>query len=153
MAGGNDFLRVFVAQLVERERAQGRDAQRLGQQFGRTQPRQPQARAQVALAVREQRVAGVEHRGLQAQRGQHILHRPPRPHMHVHVARGHQRQAAGGAERLQFRELGRVVRPGVQFDGDPATSGKTFGQPAPIGDRRRRLGHPQHQAVGQGAVW
>jgi hypothetical protein len=89
----------------------------------------------VALAVGKQRVAGLEHRGLQAQRGQHILQPAAAPHVHVHVAGGDQRQAAGGAQRLQASSR-RVVRPGMQFDGDPGAAGKTLGQPATVvGDR------------------
>jgi hypothetical protein len=43
LAGRHDFLRIFVAQFVEREIAARGDLQRFGQQFGRIQARQRQA--------------------------------------------------------------------------------------------------------------
>ena len=52
---GHELARIFVAQLVERERAAlRRSAQRFGEQLRRIEPREPRARAQVALAVRIQ---------------------------------------------------------------------------------------------------
>ena len=62
---------------------------------------QPRARAQVPLAVGEQRMAAFGDRRAQADRGQRVLQRAPGAHVHVHVARGDQRQRRGAAERLQ----------------------------------------------------
>lgn len=67
--GRHDFLRVFVTQFAQRKLALRGDLQRAFQQCRRVETRQAQACAQMPLAVGKQRVAGVEHRGLEAQRG------------------------------------------------------------------------------------
>jgi hypothetical protein len=51
--------------------------------------------------------------------------------MHMHVARRDQRQTAGRAKACNFQPGG-IIRPGVQFDGNPRPTGKTLGQPEPI---------------------
>ena len=152
MAGFNDLLRIFVAQLIEREAAQIGNLQRFGQQFGRIEARQAQAGAHMALGVGKQGVAGLENRRFQAQSGQHILHRTARLDVHMNVAGRHQRQAARLAKRLQISQPGRVVRPGVEFDGDPGPAGETLGQPATVIDRSRLARHPEHEAIGDRAV-
>ena len=73
VAGRDHFVRVFVAQLVEREGAQARDAQRLGQGLARVDVGQAQARAQVLLGVLRQAVAAFGHRLAQARGGERVL--------------------------------------------------------------------------------
>ena len=152
MAVADDFFRVLVAQLVDGKTAAFGDHQGFGQQIGRVEPRQPQPAAQVALAIGKQRVAGVENRGFQAQGGQCVLHWPAGAHVHVHIARGNQRQATGGAEGAQFGQPGGIIRPGMQFNRQPAATGKARRQPLPVLDRRQRARHPEHDAVRYGAV-
>ncbi len=53
--------------------------------------------------------------------------------MHMHIAGRHQRQAAGRAQGAQGFQARRIVRPGMQLDGDPGPARKAFGQPVPIG--------------------
>ena len=73
LAGRDDFLRVFVAQLVERKMALRGDVQGFGEQFGRIEAGEAQARSKVAFAVGEERVAGAVDRSFEAQRGEQIL--------------------------------------------------------------------------------
>jgi len=152
MASLDDFLRVFVTQFIERKAAQLGDLQRFGQQFRRIEARQAQAGAQMALGIGKQRVASLENRRFQTQRGQRILHRPARLDVHMDVASCHQRQATSCAERLQIGQTGRIVRPGVEFDGDPRPPGKAFGQPESILDQGALARHPENQAVGDRTV-
>jgi len=51
VAGRHHLVRIFVAQLVERKRAQAGDANRFGQRLGGIEVGQAQARAQVLLGV------------------------------------------------------------------------------------------------------
>jgi hypothetical protein len=50
--------------------------------------------------------------------------------MHMHIPGRHQRQLASAGQFLQPGQPGRVIRPGMQLDGDPQAAGKTLGQPA-----------------------
>jgi hypothetical protein len=160
LAGRHHLLGVLVAQLGQREFAARGRRQGLGQQLGRVEARERQARAQVALAVGKQRMAGIHHRGLQAQRGQRILQGPARTHMHVHVAGGEQRQAQRRRQFAQRGEARAVVGPQVALPGDPGAAGEVLGQPARFIAPDRRLtsadfhrdGHPQRQAVGHAAA-
>jgi len=63
MAVGDDFLGIFVTQLVERKSALRCDIQCFGQQPRRIKPRQAQTATQMALAIGEKRIAGIEYRG------------------------------------------------------------------------------------------
>ena len=129
----HDFLGILVAQLVERKCAAPRDRGRLGEQCGRIDRREPRARAQMALAVGEERVAAFGERLLQPDRGERVLQRAPRADVHVDVAGGDLRQparlrqarrsvrAARGrrrglrARRRSRRDRGRSWRPSVQW--------------------------------------
>ncbi len=127
LAGRDDFLGVFVAQLVERKMALRRNDHGLGEQLGRVEVGQAQARAQMAFAVGEERVAGAVDRGLEAQCGEQVLQRPAAAHVHVHVAGSDQRQVVRGGEAAQDGEALVVVRMQQAFVGDPQAAGEGGG--------------------------
>ncbi len=52
------------------------------------------------LGIGKERITGLENRCFQAQRRQHILHRPASLAVHVHIAGGHQRQVASLGQGL-----------------------------------------------------
>ena len=114
LALGNRFVGIFVAQFVEREMAASGDHLRFGEQFGRVDPCQSQARAQVAFAVGKERLAGSEQRRIQTDRGQRILQWAAGAQVHVHVAGGHCPQAARSGEILQHHQSRGVIGPGMQ---------------------------------------
>ena len=87
-------------------------------------------RPQVPLAVREQRQPGLLDRRAEPRRRQHVLQRTPAARVHVHVARGDQRQVERLAELLQLPEPPAVVARGQQLDRDPQLPGKERGEPA-----------------------
>jgi len=128
-----DFLRILVAQLVEREAAAAGERQRLGEEGARVDRREARARAQVPLGVRGERVAALRDRRAQPDRGQRVLQRAARPHVHVHVARGDEWQSALAADRLEGGEPRGVARAREQFDRQPAAAGERFGDPARLG--------------------
>jgi hypothetical protein len=152
VAGRCDFLRVFITQLVEREAAALGDSQAFRQQGGRVEAGEAQTAAQMALAIGKQRITRLENRGLQAHRGQHVLYRAARLDMHMHIPGRHQRQLASTGQLLQPGQPGRVIRPGMQLDGDPQAAGKTLGQPATFVSPLPLARHPEHQAVGKRTV-
>ena len=110
VAFGHDLFGVFVAQLVERERARRGDAHRGRQPLGRIQRRQALARAQMRLGIGFEREAALGHRPAQPRRGQRILQRLARPHVHQHVACGRQVQAGEFSQPLGGLDARRVVR-------------------------------------------
>ena len=130
----DDFFRILVAQLVQRERAAGDDIERGIGEFARIERGQPRARAQVPFAVRKQRMTALGERRVEADRGERVLQRPSRPRVHVHVASGDQRQAGGARQCLQASQAGAVARTREQFRGDPRAAGKHVGEPAGCGN-------------------
>ena len=100
-ARGHGLLRVLVFDFVEAEGAALRNLYRGLQQLGRVDACQPHALAQVPLGMRLQRKAALRHRQAQAHGGDHVLQRLARAHMHVNIARGHQRHAHRRARLLQ----------------------------------------------------
>ncbi len=160
LAFRHDLLRVFVAQLVQRERAALRDRDRFREQRRRVDRRKTRARAQVPLAVRVQREAAFGERLLHADRGERVLQRAPRADVHVDVARGDPRQSGHARERLGAREPDTVAGAGEELDGEPRAAGKSGCDPAGGGERlgvvglalaqRGFRGHPQReQPVGE----
>jgi hypothetical protein len=147
LAGGDHLLRILVAQFVQRKIAARGDLQRLRQQVRRIQASQGQARTQMALAVGKQRMAGLRHGGIEAQGGEHVLQRPPRARMHVHVAGGHQRQLHGRRQFAQVRQALVVVGPQVALAGDPGAPGEVLRQPARVTGIHFRRRQPQRQAI------
>ena len=115
VAGGHQFLRIFVAQTGEREVAALGDAHALSQELSGINLRQPHAQAQMTFGVGIQRVSGVGDGGVKAHRGQQVLQGAARTHVHVHVACRDQRQTAGKAEFAQAVEPGAVVGPAQEL--------------------------------------
>ena len=99
------------------------------------------------LAVRVQRVAAGGERRLQADRGQRVLQRAPRAGVHVNVARGRQRQAAGARQRSEAFEPRTVAGAREQSDADPRPPGEHVGEPARRLVRRVRGAEPQREAA------
>ena len=106
----------------------------------------------MTFAIGKQRITGLENRGLQAHRGQYVLHRAARLDMHMHISGRHQRQLASAGQFLQPGQPGRVIRSGMQLDGDPQAAGKTLGQPATFVAPLPLARHPEHQAIGKRTV-
>jgi hypothetical protein len=161
---GHDFLRIFVAQFVERKRAALGDRNGLREQCGRIDRREPCARAQMALAIGVQRVAAFGERPLHPDRGEGVLQRAPGAYVHVDVAGGHLRQAGRVRERSAMREPRAIAGAGEELDGDPRPARKDGGYPARSGERgiiganrgrsrvcaRFRIGrHPKREKAGR----
>ncbi len=121
VAGGHDLLGVFVTQLVQREGALARDAQRGRQRVGGVQRGQPLARAQVRLGIGLQRQAAFGHRLLQTRGAEHVLQRLARARMHQHRAGRHQHQAGLARHALQPVGVFGVVSVVQQFQGNEGT--------------------------------
>ena len=140
LAGGHELLRVFVAQLVEREAARSREAQRLGEQLGRIELREPHPQPQMALAVRMERPAAGGDRLAQAHRGEQILQPTPGAHVHVHVAGRDERQAGAARELAQGIELRAVVRAAKKLRGDPGAIREARCEPVRFRQTGRKRG-------------
>lgn len=95
------FFRIAVADLVQAELAARRDGERGRQQHGRVDGGQAHAGAQVALGVGLQRKAAVRHGPPQPHGRDHVLQALAATHVHVHIARGDERQAQRIAHLLQ----------------------------------------------------
>src|SRR4029453_3601244 len=94
LARRDDFLRILVAQFVQRKDAALRDRDRLREQRRRIDRRKGRARAQVPLSVGKKRMAAFGKRLTQTNRGNRVLQRAPRACMHVDVTGGDLRQSA-----------------------------------------------------------
>ena len=146
---GDEFLRVFVAQFVERKAAAVGDGDGLREHLPGIEPGETVQGAQVAFAVGVR--AGTEFRdgGPVADRGDDVLEGLPARDMHVHVVAGHDGQTEAGRERQGVGgpvEVGRLEK---DFERDPQVRQQGFQPPAfleEVADRRRR-GDPQRQAV------
>ena len=140
LARRHQFLRILVAQFVERELAARRDCERLVEQRLRIELREVAERPQMALAVGMKRVAGVEHRHAEADRGERVLQRAALGNVHVHVAPCHQWQT-GCLRKIACRgePLG-VVGRAEAFHHDPRTAGKTCSNGLRVFQRRQRVG-------------
>jgi hypothetical protein len=118
-AGQHGFHGVLVAQLVQAEAAALSHHHRVGQQLGRVERRQPQARTQVRLGVGLQAEAAQRHRRAQAHGGEHVVQHLARAHVHDHVAGGHQRHAGAGRGFFKLREPQVVVQTVQQLGRQP----------------------------------
>ena len=148
----HDLQRIFVAQLIDAERAARGDRERFSEHGLRVQLRQPDPRTQVALGIREERVPGLRNRHAQADRGERVLQRAARTGMHVHVAGRDERQAAGFAEGAQPGEARLVARPMVEFHCDPCAPGKFLCKPVRLSFGDALAGQQQREAPGQAAI-
>ncbi len=155
LARRHDFLRVLVAQLVEREATALRDRDGLGEQRRRIDRREPRPRAQVPLAVGEEREAAVGDRLLEPDRGDRVLQRAPRADVHVDIARGNLGQPARLRELRATCEPGAIAGTSEELDCDPRALRERGGDPMCGRERvgigrvalaRRDLGrHPQRE--------
>ena len=122
------------------------DRHRLGEELGRVELRKAHAQPQVALGVGVERVAAGANRCMQADRGQRVLQRPARAHVHVHVARGDEREAGTPAQLAQLAEARPVVRPAQQLRGDPGAAGEALGDDARVLGVMLAVGNQQGEA-------
>ena len=106
----HDFVRIGVFQFAQIEFDLCGDADRFFEQVGRINLGEQFLRAQMALAIRKQRVAGFGDRFAEADGGQHILQRAAGADVHVDVARGDEPQAVRLAQIAQALQFGCVVR-------------------------------------------
>jgi len=111
----------------------------------------------VAFAVLEQIGTGVGNRAVMPDCGHGVLQRPTSPHMHVHVARGHEGHPKFLAQRHECRPLALIVALTMQLHRDPAAVIEDRLQPGAlllrfvrIRDPERK--HPLGPAVEVGAV-
>ncbi len=95
------------------------DALRLGEEIGRVEFREIVEAAQVALAVREQRVAGLGDGAVEADRGHDVLERATLADVHVDVAGGDERDPVSIGESAKRGEFCAVVRAVVELGGEP----------------------------------
>jgi len=147
LAFRHDLARILVAEFVERERAARGDVERHRHEFRRVDRGETLERAQVALAVREQRVARAVHGGAEPGGGEHVLQRAPAAHVHVHVASGHERQSESLAESLEPLEPAAVLSRSEQFHSDPEAPGEHGGEPVAMRFVRRLFRHPESQEI------
>ena len=153
LAGGDDLLRILVAQLAEREAALAGEQQGVVQPLGLVQRRQAAARAQVLLGVGFEGEAAFGHRLADARGGERVLQGLPRADVHQHVAGGDdaQRHEVGDADDA----LDQLVVAGAvqQLEGDRGAVLEPGLQPHRVGEdllealRGRR--HEQGQALRQ----
>ena len=116
--------RVVVLDLVQPKAAARGHGQRGGQRRGHVHLGQPRARAQVAFGIGLQGKAALRHRPADTDGGHHVLQALASAQVHVHVARGHQRQARGRGQVLQGQLVQGVVRLGVQLQQQPGHHAK-----------------------------
>ena len=113
----HDFLGILVAQLVQRDVAQRRDAQRLGQQFRRVELREPQA--VVRLDVLRRRIP---------RQAQHVV---------VGAVRAHSGRTRDGSGLRANSTTRRTVFQLRLVERTPSASTHVFGNPCmPLGFRR-----------------
>jgi hypothetical protein len=122
-AGQHGFHGVLVAQLVQAEAAARGHHRRVGQQLGRVERGQAQARTQVRLGVGLQAEAALGHRCAQAHGGEHVVQHLARAHVHDHVTGSHQRHA-GGPRLFKLREPQVVVQTMQQLGREPEIGAK-----------------------------
>ena len=79
----------------------------------------------MALAVGVQRVSGLRDRGLDPDCAERVLQRTPLSRVHVHVARGDDRQTSGFGDGGELLTARRIVGLEQAFGSDPERTGKT----------------------------
>ncbi len=112
-------MRILVFELPQAEGAARCDDNRFGQQGLRMDRRQRLARAQVALAIREQGMAGLCQRGAEADGRHRVLQGPAAADVHVDVTAGDGGNVQLPRQLLQRMQASGVVGAAVQFDGQP----------------------------------
>src|SRR6185312_15254989 len=102
LAPGYQLLRVFVADLVEREAAAARDIERRSEEPRGMNACEAADGAQVAFAVRMELAADFRERALQPDRAHHVLEALARALVHVRIARGNAWEMHALAERFEL---------------------------------------------------
>jgi hypothetical protein len=105
----HDFVGVFIAQGIEREVAMRCDFEGFFEELGRIELGQAQPASKMLLGIGCQREAEVFDRFAKPRGDQHIMQAAARSQVVMHVARGHQRQAAGVGGLAQAGEQRAVV--------------------------------------------
>jgi hypothetical protein len=123
-AGQHGFHGVLVAQLVQAEAAARGHHRRVGQQLGRVERGQTQARPQVRLGIGLQAEAALGYRRAQAHGGQHVVQHLARAHVHDHVTGGHEWHAGHGRGLFELREPQVVVQTVQQLGREPEMGAK-----------------------------
>jgi hypothetical protein len=131
--GRHHFIRIFIAQFIQRKSAQAGDTQRLGQCLGRIDIGQADARTQVLLGVLRQAVAALGHGFAQPHCSERVLQGFTRAHMHRHMAQRHDRQAVLPPDFIDGGAVAVVVSTVQQVQAQPATPGKGAGHPRGLG--------------------
>ncbi len=127
----HEFLGIFVSQFVQVEGAAARDFQRLAQRIGGIEPRQLQARAQMALGVGGQRIAAFADRLAQADGRQRVMQRLARADMHFGQAQRGDRQRAGPCDIFHGAAM-QVVAGLVPEPSGSSTRGRETPAPASV---------------------
>lgn len=127
MAGGHDFVGVFVLQLVQREGAASCDGQRLGQGLGRIEAGQAQARTQVAFGVGGQVIAALADAAPGADGRQRVVQGLARTAVHLRLAQCDDGQAAGVGGVLDGGAVQVVAAMVQQGQADPGAAGALRG--------------------------
>ncbi len=150
---GNDLLRVFVAQLVERKAATPGEHQRLLEPRGFVQAAEPRERTQVRLGVGFELPAALRHRQAQARGAERVLQGLARAHVHQHVAGGDECQARQFGDTQHGVEQGVLKAAVQQLNRNECALLEPGLEPQRLREQRfevlAQLRHEQRQAIGQ----
>ncbi|KGC20312.1 hypothetical protein DM48_7834 [Burkholderia gladioli] len=153
VAGRHELVWILVAQLVERERAAPRDADRLIQRAGRIEVGQAQPGSQVPLCIRRELVAAFAHRPAQPDRRQHVLQGLPRAHVHHRPARGYHRHVVSSCCSLNSAAVNVIHGARMQGQRDPRAIAEHGREPLDLGVEPLLVGgkvrREDRHAVGQ----
>ena len=152
-AGRHDLLRVFVAQLVQREGAAIGQRSRLREPLRLVQRLQPADRAQMLLGIGLQLPTASGERQAQPRGGQRVLQRFARAHMHQHIACGGHGQAGDFRHPLHMLDQNVIPRAQQHRQCDRRAVAEQGLEPLRMGQHLieglRDIGHQQRQATGQ----
>ncbi len=145
-------MRVLIAQLTEIEGTALGNAQCLVQQFGRIEFAQLLVWPQMSFAVGKQTESGLGHGDVMAHGGEGVLQGAPAAGMHMHITGRHGGNAQFSGQLLQVFQTLRIVRPAMQFDGQPQSLREALAQPAALLALPAPLGcfvrYPEHEQTG-----
>ncbi|KOT25677.1 hypothetical protein DM52_4833 [Burkholderia mallei] len=155
MARGDDFVRIFVAQVVKREMARVEHPACLRERVGRKQLRDPLARAQVLFAIRRERMAAFGDRHPEPNRRHRVLQRLARADVHRHVAERDDVHPAPLARRPDLLAMRAVERALQLHEPEPRALAEQRVEPGELRvehvGARRICRHENREAVGHAA--
>ncbi len=140
----HQFIRIFVAQFVERKRALLRDVDGFFKRLGRIEVRQPQTGAQMLFRVWCEIVAAFSDRLAKTDCRQGVLQRLARADMQADIAGGNHRQAGLLHDLFNHRAMLIVARLEQQGQRDPGATGTGLLQPLRL---------PQKVFLGDAMLW